>query len=153
MNSHIAKYVEKANYIINEIAAALEYPNNTDVALHSLKAVLHALRSKLTVEDNLKLIAQLPMILKGIYVDGWTLNPQPVKIRHILEFIDEVRYYGGYVWNQHFPDEAVSLDTIATIFQVLQNHISEGEVLHIASVLPIEIRRIWNNPVSSRMFD
>lgn len=153
MNSHIAKYVEKTNSIINELATALEYPDNTDVALHCLRAVLHALRSKLSVDDSLKLVAQLPMILKGIYVDGWTLAAPPIKIRHLLEFIDEVRFYGSDVWERHFPDETASLDAIVTTFQILQNHISEGEVIHIASILPTQIRQVWNNPVSSRMFD
>ena len=153
MNTHIAKYSEKANRIINELAAALEYPDDSDVALRSLRAVLHALRTKLTVEENLKLIAQLPIILKGIYVDGWALESQPVRIRHIRDLIDEVRYWGGNAWEKDFPDENSTLDAIATTFQILQNHISEGETVHIASVLPAEIRRIWNNPVSSRMFD
>lgn len=148
MNSHIEKYIQKTNTIINEVAEALHAPGDTDKALRALRVVLHALRNRLTTEENLELVAQLPMLLKGLYVDGWSLRLQPVRIRHIIDFIDEVRWTGGDVWDNDFPDEDSTLDAITAVFSVLKHHVSAGEIRHIIDVLPRELKQLWTESFS-----
>jgi uncharacterized protein (DUF2267 family) len=40
-------------------------------AYMALRAVLHALRDRLTVEEVAQLGAQLPMLIRGLYYEGW----------------------------------------------------------------------------------
>lgn len=84
------KYSHKANEILNELSVKLGCPSDKDKAWRILRSVLHALRNRLTAEESLQLIAQLPMYLKALYVDGWKLRKDNYKIKHIDEFLDEV---------------------------------------------------------------
>lgn len=40
-------------------------------AYRALRATLHALRDRLTVEETAHLGAQLPMLIRGFYYEGW----------------------------------------------------------------------------------
>ena len=41
-------------------------------AYHALRAVLHALRDRLTPVEACELAAELPAMLRGIYFEGWS---------------------------------------------------------------------------------
>ncbi|AKB78938.1 hypothetical protein MSHOH_2455 [Methanosarcina horonobensis HB-1 = JCM 15518] len=42
-----------------------------DRADQALRATLHTLRDRLTIEEIVQLAAQLPLPIKGMYYDGW----------------------------------------------------------------------------------
>ena len=58
--------VEKANNWINDVAAELETAD-----IHEPYRVLHALRDRLPVPEAAQLSSQLPMLIRGIYFEGW----------------------------------------------------------------------------------
>ena len=50
-----------------------EHPHKAYLAL---RTVLHALRDRLTLEEAVQLGAQLPMLVRGFYYEGWTLKKE-----------------------------------------------------------------------------
>ncbi len=106
-------------------------------AYHALRSVLHHLRDRLSVDDSANLAAELPMLIRGLYYEGWQPSKVPLKIRSKDEFLDLIR--------QDFSQEPdVDAAKIArAVFSVLERHISEGEAKEILHSLPKQIREIF----------
>ena len=54
-----------------------------------LRSVLHQLRDRLTLEEGVDLGAQLPLIVRGLYYDGWRPHRVPQKLTK-EKFLDEL---------------------------------------------------------------
>jgi len=59
------------NDLMSELGWA-DKPENASLALRTL-------RDRLTVEDAVHLGAQLPILIRGVYYEGWKLTGKPVK--------------------------------------------------------------------------
>lgn len=59
-------------------------------AYQALRAVLHALRDRLPPDQALALAAQLPMLVRGFYFEGWRPADTPVRERHKEQFLGHV---------------------------------------------------------------
>ena len=59
-------------------------------AYHALRTVLHALRDRLTVDEVATLGAQLPMLVRGFYYEGWHLADRPLKERRKEAFLAHI---------------------------------------------------------------
>ena len=108
-------------------------------AYHALRVVLHALRDRLTVEEAVQLGAQLPMLVRGFYYEGWNPAGKPAKA-HRAEFLDTIR--SGFR-----PQEDADAERIArAVFKVVAAHISEGEIRDVKQILPKDLRALWPRP-------
>jgi uncharacterized protein (DUF2267 family) len=105
-----------------------------------LRAVLHVLRDRLTVDEAVNLGAQLPVLIRGFYYDGWRPEGRPTKYRHKNEFLNQVAaaYKGLPVIEQESAARAV--------FRVLSRHVTDGEIRHVRDQLPPELRDLWQLP-------
>ena len=100
-----------------------------------MRAVLQVLRDRLTVVEAAQFAAQLPMLLQGVYYHGWTPTGKPLKIRSRQEFLDRV---AEGLLREHDPEEACR-----TVFGVLQEKMTGGEIEDVKRILPEAIRDLW----------
>jgi uncharacterized protein (DUF2267 family) len=103
----------------------------------ALRATLHTLRDRLTVEEVAQLGAQLPMLIRGFYYEGWDPTGKPEKIRQREQFLAQIG-------KQLRGDDSVDPEQVArAVFTVLAKRVSEGEIEDVKQVLPAEIRDLW----------
>ncbi len=106
-------------------------------ALVALRGVLHHLRDRLTPEEAVQLGAQLPILIRGFYYEGWKPSATPVKERHAGDFVEGVR--GELAGHPELdPDEAVR-----AVFKLLNEHVSRGEIEDVIGMLPKPVQQYW----------
>ena len=64
--------------------------NDRHRAYHALRAVLHTLRNRLPVDEVAHLAAQLPMLVRGFFYEGWRPGAGVVKERRREQFVAHV---------------------------------------------------------------
>jgi uncharacterized protein (DUF2267 family) len=116
---------------------------NEDEAYSVLRAVLHQLRDRLTVEEAVALGAQLPLIVRGVYFEGWQPSQVPEKVRTRQKFLDGVTLK---LLPHRNPPETVVRD----VFALLAHHLDPGEISNVIAQLPGQVKELW--PESARTF-
>jgi uncharacterized protein (DUF2267 family) len=125
--------VDKTNRVLKQIEQPYGWPKGRrNQSYGALRAVLHALRDRLTVEEAAQLSAQLPMLIRGIYFEGWDPTDVPVKM-HREDFMERVR--------RQYPFEVegdVEL-LVQRVLEALRSHVTEGEWDDIKSTMPKDL--------------
>jgi len=107
------------------------------VAYGVLKATLHALRDRIGPENATHLAAQLPILLRGVYYEGWHLAGTPTRERHTEGFLDHVRR------ELAMDSEADTELATRAVFEVMWEELDQGEVAKLIRMLPTELRELW----------
>jgi uncharacterized protein (DUF2267 family) len=129
--------LQKSNEWLNQLAPELG-PGGPNRALLALRSVLHALRDRLPPNEAVDLAAQLPLLIKGVYFDGWHPSATPVKARSKAEFLGLVAKHAG---GRMAEDEAERMTR--AVFRLLARHVTSGEVEDIRGDLPAELAEFW----------
>ena len=148
MSLNFEKHAAKGNEVLKELAIELGDQEDKARAGRILRAVLHALRELVPIEEAFQFIAQLPMTLKALYVDGWHYSPtKNRRIKTIEEFTDEVFEQGGRSAAEDFPSVEATREAVMAVFRVLRRHVSEGEIEDIQGVMPKQLKELWDEPI------
>ncbi|WP_457641215.1 DUF2267 domain-containing protein [Persephonella sp.] len=135
------KYAANGNVFLKELAEELGVPGDKDRAGRILRAVLHALRKRLTPEEFLDLLAQLPMCIKAIAVDGWKITESPDKsIKRVEDLIHAVIEEDKRTAAKDLGNEQHAREAIKAVIRVIKRHVSDGEIKDVESELPKHIR-------------
>lgn len=129
--------LQEAHEWIQELSSAAPFGSD-EQAYTGLRAVLHSLRDRLTVEEAVHLSAQLPMLVRGFYFEGWRPSLAPNEEQTAAEFFASVQ--------ESLRNAAVDLDAeqlTRAVFAFLENKISAGQLHHVRSQLPKEIQALW----------
>jgi len=121
---------------INDLDRRLGW-NNKPRAYRLLKAVLHSLRDWLPPAELANLGAQLPTLLRGVYYEQWRPMATIVRPRSKHEFLSRV--------DADFKIDPLphTAQAIMTVFRLLSDKITAGEIEHVRHALPEELRNIW----------
>jgi uncharacterized protein (DUF2267 family) len=130
--------VQKTNAWLKRLMEIL-VSDDRHLAYLALRATLHALRDRLTVEEAAELAAQLPMLVRGFYFEGWDPTGKPVRDRHLDVFL-------ARIWRELPPGTPVDPEPAArAVFRLLAERIAEGELEDVRHVLPGEVRELWGD--------
>jgi uncharacterized protein (DUF2267 family) len=131
------KTLQKTHVWLNDLMAEMAWENDRHRAYLALRTVLHALRDRLTVEEAVHLGAQLPMLVRGVYYEGWKVSGKPVRERHKGDFLAHVE--AAFKRDERIDPEKVT----RAVLKVLCRHVTEGETQDIKGLLPAELRKLW----------
>ena len=106
-------------------------------AYTALRAVLHVLRDRLTPEQAVHLGAQLAILVRGIYYEGWRLAGKPTNERQPAEFAALVAAH----LPPQFPRD--SLSVTKAVFDLLGKELDPGETTKVLRELPAPLRALW----------
>lgn len=134
--------LQETHVWLNDIADAIGDPRR-EMAYHALRGVLFALRDRLPVNEVFDLSAQLPLLIRGVFFEGYRPDGKPEKFGRDA-FLERVRHelqaMGGG-----------SAERITRgVLGVLQQHIAAGEIEDIRSELPKDLRALWPEPTSKQ---
>ncbi len=127
--------IEITHIWLNDLLERLAW-RDQQRAYRALRAVLHALRDRLSVNDTSHLAAQLPMLVRGLFYEGYHPGGKPLPERSKAQFFAHVK--------AEFPDEGFDIETVTrAVLHVLETHITPGQTEKIKAALPVEIRSLW----------
>ena len=114
-------------------------PDDPQMAYRSLRAVLHALRDRLMPGEVTDISAQMPMLIRGLFLEGWKATPPSRGVETQEEFFAMV--------DEHLqvPADVGPEDSTRAIFRVLEKRISCGEIGDIKGMLPEPLLGLWTD--------
>lgn len=140
--------VQKTNEWLRDISNELGDDNRRHAYL-ALRGTLHAVRDFLPIEESAHLSAQLPMLVRGIYFEGWNPTNVPEKDRSRESFLSRTEQaLERALWNEDYQIETEK--AARAVLRVLSDRISAGEVEQVRHVLPEPVRELWPEPVATR---
>ncbi len=130
------KTVQESNLWLKDI---MERLNTLDRhhAYSTLRAVLHALRDRIGPENAAHLGAQLPMLLRGLFYEGWDPTGKPTKERHEAAFLAHI----AKELPRAEPGEVEQ--GVGAVLDVLSKHIDRATATKLAGIFPQELRKFW----------
>ena len=127
--------VERTNIWLAELASELGSDERYE-AYRVLRAFLHTIRDRLTVEEAAELSAQLPMLVRGMFFQDWRPHRTPARYHDRSEFLARFATEAG------IEDESAIAFAAEAALRVFRRHVSDGEVTDILAVFPEDLREL-----------
>jgi len=129
--------IQKTNTWLKEVMDEIGSSDRQQAYL-ALRYVLQTLRDRLTVGEATDLGAQLPMLIRGFYYEGWNPSGKPIKFDKD-GFLSSIR--------EQFvsaPIRASDAEEMTqAVFRVLDKHVSDGEIEDVKAILPQDLQDFW----------
>lgn len=94
-----------------------------------LRAVLHVLRDRVEPDVAAHVSAQLPMLVRGIFFEGWDPSKTPMRLA-LGDVLARVAREAG------LRDAAEAQDVTRAVITVCWDELGQGTMDHLVSVLP-----------------
>ena len=132
------KYAMKGNEFLNKLEVNLGN-DDRDYAARVLRNTFRVFRNHLTLEESFQLIAQLPMALKSVYVEGWKPQDQQ-RLKSADQLIAEIKKEEGNLASYDFKNDDKVLEAVRAVIQTLRQYISDEEIDQALGTLPAKVR-------------
>ncbi|MET8277859.1 DUF2267 domain-containing protein [Micromonospora sp. NPDC005174] len=133
MISAFESSLDKTNLILKDIEDAYGWPKDRrNQSYAALRTVLHLLRDRLAVNESVEFAQQLPVLVRGIYFDGWNPSDVPIKLNRD-DFLYEVRQ--GFPYDVEGGAERVT----QVVLDTLRRHVTQGEWQDVKDTMPKDL--------------
>lgn len=134
--------IQETNTWLHQISNEMGDPRKT-VAYHALRSVLFALRDRLSIDEVFDLSAQLPMLIRGIFFEGYRPAGKPLKY-HKEEFLERVN-------RELQANGPVNTElAVKAVFKVMDDHVSHGEMNDVRNRLSHDLRLLLASENNSK---
>jgi len=124
----IDRTVAKTYEWLKQVAERDEF-DDVHRAYQVLRAVLHALRDRVEPNVAAHVAAQLPLLVRGIFYEGWEPAKTPMRMS-LTEFLARVEKEAGLKGTNEAEEAA------RAVMAVCWAELGEGTMGHLISVLP-----------------
>ncbi|HEY1009872.1 MAG TPA: DUF2267 domain-containing protein [Daejeonella sp.] len=139
MEAHFENYAQEGNVFLKNVAAELGSPDDMGHAFRVTQAVFHALRDRITIEESMHLISELPMALKGMYVNEWNISKKRSDSETADEFLNEIL---NETRTADIDFGSSAREEARAVFRVIRSCVSPGEMEHVKGQLTPEIAEL-----------
>ena len=94
-----------------------------------LRAVLHALRDRVEPDVAAHVAAQLPLLVRGIFYEGWDPSKTPMRLS-LADFLARVEKEAGLKGTSEAEEAS------RAVMSVCWEEFAEGTMDHLIAVLP-----------------
>ena len=112
--------------------------SNERSACAVLRAALHVIRDSLTMAQALELGDRLPVLVRGLYYEGWHLkNGLETKLtpeEAMASASQDLR------WHNELPSQE---ETLRAAFNALRRLLPQDQVQNLLQAPPVSIQRLW----------
>lgn len=138
------KYAVKGNEFLGHLENNLG-THDRGHAGRILRSTLRVLRNHLTFDESLQLLAQLPMAIKAIYVDGWSRGAHK-RIHTVDDLLIEVLQEEGNTAWRDFNSKEEIIACIRTVIDTMRIYVSADEMDQAIATLPVKLRELFESP-------
>lgn len=136
------QFAAEANKFVREVADELQNGGDATHAYRVTKSVFHTVRDVLSPQESLHLVAQLPLLIKGVYVDGWHMDTKE-RIRSMPQFLDCLRRQSERSAGRDFGDDETAKRSVKAVLNVLKRRVAVGQIQDMIDQFPMELAGLW----------
>jgi uncharacterized protein (DUF2267 family) len=125
--------VQQTNLWLKDLMARIP-TTDRHYAYQLLRATLHAFRDRIGAENAVHFGAQLPMLIRGFYYEGWQPSKPQTKTRHLDDFLEAVEKDAGRSLGSGVGGK------VKAVFAVIADKIDAHEIEKLRKVLPAELK-------------
>lgn len=139
--SSLDKSTQKTKEWLHEVQDELGWEDENMVYL-AFRSVIQTLRDRLPIEEAIDLGDELPMVMKGMYYEGYSTKHKPEKIKNREEFFQKVQ--------EKSPRTPLKTEEATkAVFHLLEKKLGgAGEIKQVRSNLPKDIQNFWKSSIS-----
>jgi len=134
------KSTQKTKEWLHEIQDELGWEDENMVYI-ATRSVIQTLRDRLPVEEAVELGDELPMVMKGMYYEGYNASGKPEKIKNREEFFHKVQ--------EKSPNKPLKTEeATSAVFSILEKKLSGGgEIKQVRNNMPKDIQKFWESSI------
>ena len=127
--------LQATNIWLKELMEILRWTERSH-AYRALKTVMHEIRDRLPVPLAANFSAQMPLLVRGMFFEGWSPGSEHQPERSLEAFLAPIEKTF-----ENYP--GVKAESVAAaVFEVISRHISPGEVENVLQAVPKPIREL-----------
>lgn len=135
--------LDTTHQFINDVSEEIKI-DDKNITFIGIKAVLHALRDRIPLEEAAQLASHFPVLLAGFYYQGWKPAATPTKERSVDAFLEKVR---GNLQEGEYPIEIEALTR--GVFAVLTRWVDDGEISDVVNMFPQDVQDLWSQKTTA----